>query len=554
MAEEALAILRQTADIDIEPHLSKEQLLNRIGQYQALIVDANTRVGEQVIEYGFNLRAIGNISSRLDNVDVSTARNMGIELCNAPSGTAVAIAEHTLAQLLTMAQRFGDGRLAGRTLGLVGFGRVAREVVRRARAFDMRILVNQPLLTPQLAMSADVAVVDLMELLPQADFVSLHVPFREETATLIGAEELRQMKPTACLINTGHTDLVDDSALYEALVNGRLAGASLPDMPTHLDNLPTDQLRQLPQVHVAPHVSTIIGSQQRDMALTVAEQIAAILQTSQVHETLSLELVPTDLVIPHEQIDEKRVARLMGRLEEDGRLVNPPVTTFWEGKYIVLDGATRSTAFKRLGYPHVIVQVVDAHRDDYELHTWYHAISSEQSFAALKAHLQSIAYLNLTPLAADQLQGVFNDPNTLCYFVEREGQALVARVTNGGHRLQVMNELVASYTAWGQIERTLLTDLSRLLAQFPQMTAVAIFPQFKPETVFNVASSGELLPAGLTRFIIPGRILRLNADLERLKRDEPFAEKRAWFNHFLEEKLARSRLRYYQEPVILLDE
>jgi hypothetical protein len=117
-----------------------------------------------------------------------------------------------------------------------------------------------------------------------------------------------------------------------------------------------------------------------------------------------------------------------------------------------------------------------------------------------------------------------------------------------------MNELVASYTAWGQIERTLLTDLSRLLAQFPQMTAVAIFPQFKPETVFNVASSGELLPAGLTRFIIPGRILRLNADLERLKRDEPFAEKRAWFNHFLEEKLARSRLRYYQEPVILLDE
>jgi hypothetical protein len=86
------------------------------------------------------------------------------------------------------------------------------------------------------------------------------------------------------------------------------------------------------------------------------------------------------------------------------------------------------------------------------------------------------------------------------------------------------------------------------------MTAVAIFPQFKAETVFKVASRGDLLPAGLTRFIIPGRILRLNADLERLKRDEPLAEKRAWFNQFLAEKLARSRLRYYQEPVILLDE
>lgn len=554
LPEEALATLKSVAELDVEPSLSKEQLLNRIGQYQALIVDGNTRVGEQVIEYGFNLRAIGNVSSRLDNVDVSTARNMGIELCNAPSGTAVAIAEHTLAELLTVAQLFGDGRLAGRTLGLVGFGRVAREVVRRARAFDMRILVNQPLLTPQLALSADVEVVDLMELLVRADFVSLHVPFKEETATLIGADELRQMKATACLINSGHTDLVDDAALLQALQHGRLAGAAIPDLPAHLDDPMAHQLRQLPQVRVAPHISTIIGSQQRDMALTVAEQIAAILQTSQVQETLSLELVPTELVIPHEQIDEKRVARLMGRLEEDGRLVNPPVTTFWEGKYIVLDGATRSTAFKRLGYPHVIVQVVDAHRDDYELHTWYHAISSEQSFAELQDHLKAIDYLSLTPLGIDQLQGVFQDADTLCYFLDREGKVTLAQVRAGGDKLQVMNDLVASYTAWGQVERTLLTDLPRLLGQFPQMTAVAIFPQFKPETVFRVASRGDLLPAGLTRFIIPGRILRLNADLERLKRDEPLAEKRAWFSQFLEEKLARSRLRYYQEPVILLDE
>ena len=390
LQKEAIALLGQTADLDIEPALSKEQLRQRIGQYQALIVDENTRVGEQVIEYGFNLRAIGNISSRLDNVDVSTARNMGIEVCNAPSVTAVAIAEHTLAQLLTVAARFGDGRLSGKTLGLVGFGRVAREVVHRARAFNMRILVNQPRLTPQLAMEEDVEALDLMALLPQADFVSLHVPFREETPLIIGENELALMKPAACLINTGHTDLVDDGALLAALANGRLAGASLSDLPKALDDPLAEQLRQHTHVHVAPHISTIIGSQERDMALTVAQQIVTIFKSSQVNESLALELVSTELVIPHEQIDEKRVARLMGRLEEDGRLVNPPVTTFWEGKYIVLDGATRSTAFKRLGYPHVIVQVVDAQRDDFELHTWYHAISSEQPFAELEAHLQSI--------------------------------------------------------------------------------------------------------------------------------------------------------------------
>jgi hypothetical protein len=114
--------------------------------------------------------------------------------------------------------------------------------------------------------------------------------------------------------------------------------------------------------------------------------------------------------------------------------------------------------------------------------------------------------------------------------------------------------LVARYTAWGQVERTLLTSLSRLVAQFPRLSGVAIYPQFKPETVFTVARRGDLLPAGLTRFVIPGRILRLNADLERLRADEPLAAKRAWFNRFLQEKMARSRLRYYEEPVLLLDE
>ena len=117
-----------------------------------------------------------------------------------------------------------------------------------------------------------------------------------------------------------------------------------------------------------------------------------------------------------------------------------------------------------------------------------------------------------------------------------------------------MNAIVDTYNAWGSVERTLLTDVDGLLAQFPRLVAVAVFPQFAPADVFDAAARGDLLPAGLTRFVIPGRILRLNADLERLKRDEPLAEKRAWFNDFLGGKLSRSRLRYYQEPVVLLDE
>ena len=252
--------------------------------------------------------------------------------------------------------------------------------------------------------------------------------------------------------------------------------------------------------------------------------------------------------------DAKRVARLMDRLEADGRLVNPPITTYWKGKYVILDGATRFTAFKELGYPHIIVQVASTNRDGVQLHTWYHAISSERPFAELQTELQKIDGLTLTPLAAADIPAAFQRPDALCYFLDPNGNALLATAPPHPNQLTIMNEMVQCYNQWGNVERTLLTNPSRLLAQFPNMAAVAIFPQFKPETVFDVASDGRFVPAGLTRFVIPGRILRLNADLQRLKADEPLAVKRAWFNDFLADKLARSRLRYYQEPVVLLDE
>ncbi|MCB9445662.1 MAG: pyridoxal-phosphate dependent enzyme [Ardenticatenaceae bacterium] len=556
MDDAGLAILRQTADVTVQPKLSQDEFISQIGDYQALIVGPQQQITDQMIEYGFHLRAIGNLSSRLDNIDVSTARDVGIEVCNAPGGGAVAIAEHTMTRLLLLANQFGDGRLAGKTLGLIGFGHVGQQVAKRARAFDMRIIVNQPRLTPELALSAGAEATDLADLLPQADFVSLHVPFKEETDAIIGPINLGKMKSTACLVNTGHTDLVNESALLDALENGRIAGAALSSLPPEAreDTAVAHKIRQHPKVIVSPHVSVILGYQKKDIAVTVAKQIVEILQSKQASETLALELVPIEQVLPHEQIDDKRVARLMSRLEEDGRLVNPPVTTFWKGHYIVLDGATRSTAFKRLGYQYLIVQVAHSEREGFELHTWYHAISSQQPFSDLHEHLQSIDGLILRPLPENQIRTVFRQQDALCYFLDRNGKATLAQAAPGADRLAVMNALVSRYTNWGSVERTLLTDLPRLLGQFPQMTAVAIFPQFEPQTVFEVASRGELLPAGLTRFVIPGRILRLNADLERLKKEEPLPAKRAWFNDFLEEKLARSRMRYYQEPVILLDE
>ena len=560
LAGAALEALAATGRVDFLPDADEETLIGRIGDYQALIVGPQQRVNGHVIKYGYNLKAIGTLGGRLSNVDVSAARALGIEVCYAPDRRAVTIAEHTVARLLALAEKLADGRLSGKTLGLIGFGLVGRLVAQRAAAFDMRILTNQPRLTPELALAPGVEATDLPDLLRQSDFISLHVPFSEETEAIIGAEELALMKRTAMLVNTGHTDLVDDAALLRALHQAAIAGAAVSALPPVVSRPSSAAiaLRRHPRVLVSPHVSAVLNDKQRDVALQVVRQVVAAINTRRTSETLNLEIVPVELVVPHEYIDNKRVARLMERLEDDGRLVNPPVTTYWKNRYVILDGATRYSALQRLGYPYAIVQVVDEAQAGFQLHTWYHAISTEGeapvAFDALEAQLRAIDGLILRPLSPDAARQALEQPAALCYFLARDGRLTLAEAADGTARLAIMNAIVDTYNAWGSVERTLLTDMDGLLAQFPQLVAVAVFPQFAPAEVFDAAARGDLLPAGLTRFVIPGRILRLNADLERLKHDEPLAVKRAWFNDFLGGKLSRSRLRYYQEPVVLLDE
>jgi threonine dehydratase len=560
---EAMAVLEAIAPVDLRPELrlDDESVLPYLSQYQALIVGPQHHVSSHVVKYGYNLRVIGCIGTRLDNIDVSTARAMGIEVRHAADRGAIAIAEHTMSRLLALTNRFADGRLAGKTLGLIGFGQAGQQVARRAAAFDMHILANQPRLTPELALTHHIKVADLPDLLQQADFVSLHVPFRADTETIISERELRLMKPGVLIVNCGHTELIDEAALLTALEENQVGGAALSALPPTLND-PTAEavkLRSHPRVLVLPHVTTILDSQQPDMALAVAQQVAAVLELRQTSRSLSLEVVPTEQVVPHEHIDEKRVARLMSHLEDEGRLINPPLTTFWKGRYVILDGATRYASMRGLGYPYLIVQVVDPMETGFQLHTWYHAISAdpaggEQIFDDLVAQLRTIAGLELLPLSSAEARSALAQPETICYFLDRQGNATAARLAPGADRLAVMNAVVDTYNAWGNVERTLLTDLERLKAQFPNLVAVAIYPQFSATEVFEAASQGNLLPAGLTRFVIPGRILRLNADLSRLKEPENLADKRAWFNAFLSERLSQSRLRYYQEPVILLDE
>lgn len=558
---DAMRLLQSVGEVTTIHDANEETLIAQIGDYHALIAGPDQRINSHILKYGYNLKAIGSLDSHLDKIDVSSARALGIEICYAPDSRSVIIAEHTVSRLLALANKFSDGRLSGKTLGIIGFGLVGRQVAQRAAAFDMRVLVNQPRLTPELVLDTGVETTDLVDLLQESDFISLHVPFSNETEEIIGPAELGLMKPSALLVNMGHTDLVNERELLNALDSNRLAGAAISTLPATITN-PTDtalELRAHDKVIVESHVSAVLDNQRRDSSLQVVRQVVAALAQRRASETLDLEVVPIEQVVPHEYIDMKRVNRLMGQLEAEGRLVNPPITTYWKGRYIILDGATRYSSLQRLGYPYAIVQVVDKDQAGFQLHTWYHAISAEDDvkgmqFEKLAERLASIDGLILRDISPDEAQSALQAPRSLCYFIDRSGRLTMAEATDDASKLVVMNAIVNTYNEWGAVERTLLTDIDRLLAQFPKLVAVAVYPQFQPEDVFDAAAEGNLLPAGLTRFVIPGRILRLNADLTRLKLDEPLAEKRAWFNEFLTGKLSRSRLRVYQEPVVLLDE
>lgn len=537
--EVSLAILREVAEVDVQIGLDDAALMAIVGEYHGIIVGAETALSADVIMEAVKLRVIGCMDDHLDRIDVTAAKDYGIEVKTATSADAVAIAEKTILLLLSMAQ----GTLAGKTLGLVGFGRIAQQVAQRAQAFNMNVIVNQPRLTPYLALD-DIASVDLHDLLQQADFISLHLPNRPDRPALIGAEILAQLKPTASLINLAHPHLVDDKALLSALKANQLSAAAtitFDDAPVQ-----SHQMWQLVQLSAAITPPS-------EAIATLVRQVVDVLRIKRPSDTLSLAIVSSDLVMPHEAFDQKRVDKLKGSLDEAGALRNPPLVTEWAGKYVILDGATRFNALKQLDYPHISVQLVPPD-GEFDLHTWYHAISHTDSINAILAELEQIAGLKLTRVESDTWQSAFEDPLTICYFIDRNNTRTLVQVEDEADKLRLMNVVVNCYTAWGDVERTLLTDIGRLIGQFPNMTAVAIFPQFKPTDVFNVARHGQLLPAGLTRFVIPGRVLHLDVPLEKLKSAEPLPIKRAWLNDYLADKLARSRIRYYQEPVILFGE
>lgn len=277
-------------EVDYRPGLKGLELREALRQADGMIVRSGTRVTSELLEDPGRLRAIVRAGVGVDNIDVAAATRRGIVVMNTPGGNTVSTAEHTWALILSLVrhvpaadasvrsgkwerQRFVGRQLAGKTLGIVGLGRIGKEVARRGLAFDMKVLAYDPFLTADRAAQLGIeAAPSLHAMLPQCDIITLHVPLTEQTRHLIGAEELAFMKPGAFLINCARGGLVDETALVQALQKGHLAGAAF-DVFAEEPPPPDSPLLRMPNVVLTPH----IGASTIEAQTSVAREAAQLL-------------------------------------------------------------------------------------------------------------------------------------------------------------------------------------------------------------------------------------------------------------------------------------
>ncbi len=309
VSEEGIAELRSVAQVDVKIGLKPEEIIDIIGDYEALLVRSQTKVTAEVIRAGKKLQVIARAGVGIDNIDVDTATQCGIVVVNAPTGNTVSAAEHTIALMLALARNipqanaslkggqwrrsdFMGVELRGKTLGIIGLGNVGSEVARRAGALEMKLIAHDPFISVDYASKLQVELVPLDRLLKEADFITLHIPATAQTRGIIGARELALVKPTVRIINCARGGLIDEEALVAALREGRVAGAAIDVFAT--EPLTESRLFEYDNVIVTPHLGASTAEAQVLAAKDVAGQIIDIFKGQPARYAVNAPFIPVE--------------------------------------------------------------------------------------------------------------------------------------------------------------------------------------------------------------------------------------------------------------------
>ena len=338
LSPRGIEVLRQTEkfEVDVRERLSSDALLACIDNYDGLIVRSATKVTAPILQTTRRLKVVGRAGVGVDNVDVEAATARGILVMNAPSGNTLTTAEHTFSLLLALAKNvpqatasmkggrwekgvFLSVEVAGKTLGVIGLGRIGSEVARRAKGFTMRVIAFDPFISEEAAKALGVELVEIPDLFRRSDFISIHTPLTPETHHLIDSKAIAQMKPGVRIVNCARGGIIDEAALAEALKTGKVAGAAMDVFEQ--EPIANSPLLALNNFICTPHIGAASEEAQDNVAVEIAQQVVDYLQKGLIRNAVNAPSMDPELfkaLQPYLTLSEK-LGRLASQLAE-GRM------------------------------------------------------------------------------------------------------------------------------------------------------------------------------------------------------------------------------------------
>lgn len=337
VAAEGVAILRRAGlDVDVRTGLTKDELIQIIGDYDALAVRSETKVTADVLDVAGRLKIIGRAGVGVDNIDVERATQKGILVVNSPEGNTIAAAELTVALLLALGRNIAPAAASmkagewkrskyvgvevyGKTVGVVGLGKIGREVARRLLAMEMAVLAYDPFLSSEQAQALGVRLVDLDTIYRQSDYITVHVPKTKDTAGMIGADQIAQMKDGVRLVNVARGGIIQETALLQGIQSGKVAGAAV-DVWEAEPTAPDNPLALDPRIVATPHLGASTEEAQVGVAVDIAEQIVDVMEGRPARAAVNMPSLAPDVLAqtaPFLSLAEK-IGRLHTQLSPGG--------------------------------------------------------------------------------------------------------------------------------------------------------------------------------------------------------------------------------------------
>ena len=337
LSETGLEILRAcpVIEVDVKTGMKPDELIKTIPPYEGIIIRSGTKVTKEVLDAATKLKIVGRAGAGVDNVDIPAASKKGVAVENTPGGNTVTTGEHTFALLCALARNIPQGtasvksgnwdrklagvELMGKTLGVVGIGRVGSIVVSRAQGFKMHCIAYDPFISNEKAEEIGVELVTLDQIWEKADFISIHSPLTEQTKHMISTEQFKKMKKSVRIINCARGGIIDEEALAKSINDGHVAGAALDvfeNEPPGEDN----PLVNLPQVICTPHLGASTGEAQENVAIAVAKQMVAFFEEGQILNAVNVPAVDPELlksISPYLTLAE-RMGSFLAQISEHG--------------------------------------------------------------------------------------------------------------------------------------------------------------------------------------------------------------------------------------------